>query len=116
MDEASHPDSARDSALVCYLCACDVEKVVEIWLAKSRVARATQGLAALQEVVEKCCVFRRATGAARLGDDISQLFSEYATALASEGRLDAAERIAQEMDAGALSTEPRLQSEGGGER
>ena len=37
-------------------------------------------------------------------DGVSQLFSEYATSLASEGRLDAAE-IIMEMDAGALMTE-----------
>ena len=55
---------------------------------------------ALQEVVEKCCIFRRATGATRLGPDAAAIFSEYATMLASEGRLDVAEQITMEMDEG----------------
>jgi protein transport protein SEC31 len=94
-----------DAALLCYLCACNVERVIGIWLEKSRVAREKYGVRALQEVVEKCCIFRRATGATRLGSTAASIFSEYATMLASEGRLDVAEKITMEMDADGLETE-----------
>ena len=40
----SNIETATDSALLCYMCACNVEKVVGIWLEKSQVARQVYGI------------------------------------------------------------------------
>jgi protein transport protein SEC31 len=85
-----------ESATLCYMCAANVPRVVAFWTAELKQANASLGrhtdTRALQRYVEKVTVFTQANPVNDLGADCSKYFAEYASLLASQGRLDLAPR------------------------
>jgi protein transport protein SEC31 len=81
------------SATLCYMCATNVTRVLDFWVAELHAAnKAFGGLDthALQQFVEKVVVFTQANPTQDLGKESCGYFVEYASLLASQGRLDMA--------------------------
>jgi len=81
------------SATLCYMCATNVERVVHFWAQELEDANAVKGKldsTALQQFVEKVVVYTHANPVDQLTTECSKCFSQYATLLASQGRLDVA--------------------------
>ena len=85
----------RDSATLCYMCASDVPRTVGYWTEEVNAANNALGYVdtiALQQYVEKVVIFTTANPTPDLGPECKRLFAEYASLLASQGRLDVASR------------------------
>lgn len=85
------------SAIMCYMCATNVPRTVAIWTQELKAINTSKGgdlldRKALHEYIEKVRVFTHANPCNDLGADCSFFFSEYASILASQGRLDIAGR------------------------
>lgn len=103
-------------AALCYMCAVNVPKTLEFWVADFRKASDRLGktdVDALQELVERVAVFARdadnqQNGAPlkldNLGPELLSIFADYANLLAGQGMLD----IAAKYCAGASRGEPAL--------
>eukprot|EP00904_Undaria_pinnatifida_P012810 jgi/Undpi1/865/HiC_scaffold_10.g04329.m1 len=83
----------RKSANLCYMCAVKVPKTVEMWAEELRAANAAVNggtdTKALQEFVEKVAVFTQEPNDPP-GDQVAEIFAEYAGFLASEGERETA--------------------------
>ncbi|XP_019229903.1 PREDICTED: protein transport protein SEC31 homolog B isoform X1 [Nicotiana attenuata] len=107
-------------ATLCYICAGNIDKTIEIWsrtLAGKRDGKSYVDL--LQDLMEKTIVFALATGQKRFSASLCKLLEKYAEILASQGLLTTAmeylklmgsEELSPELtilrDRIALSTEP----------
>jgi protein transport protein SEC31 len=88
------------SASLCYMCALNLERSVEFWknqYDRSALVGASPDLLALHEFVVKVSVFLQAAGATSspLTEEVEQLFTKYAQALAEQGHLVTAAKYAQ---------------------
>jgi len=88
---ASRLESAGNtqSAILCYICAGNIDKAVRSWV-NSSSEKGNDSLASLLEVMEKVSIFRRAIDYNEVSDILAAKYSQYAEALASQGKLDAA--------------------------
>ncbi|VVB06729.1 unnamed protein product [Arabis nemorensis] len=94
------------AAVLCYICACNVDRTVEIWsrsLANERDGRSYAEL--LQDLMEKTLVLALATGNKRFSASLCKLFESYAEILASQGLLTTAMKYLKVLDSGGLSPE-----------
>jgi len=83
-----------DSAVLCYMCAGNIEKTVSAW-AKQAVAdrnKQTEGASSLVELLEKVNVFRKAIDFNDMNEVLASKYSQYAGVLAAQGQLPAAMR------------------------
>ena len=81
------------SATLCYMCAGNVGKSVGFWVAELKAANAAVGRmnnTALQQFIEKVELFTKSNPVDNLGPECSYYFAQYASLLASQGRLDVA--------------------------
>ncbi|XP_020585788.1 protein transport protein SEC31 homolog B isoform X2 [Phalaenopsis equestris] len=79
------------AATLCYICAGNIDKIVEIWsrsLIYERDGRSYVDL--LQDLMEKTIVLALASGQKRLSKSLSKLVENYAELLASQGLLSTA--------------------------
>jgi len=84
-----------EAATLCYLCAVNVKKTVAIWVAKAnQESQPHRRNAALQSLIEKVTVFRKALGSNgdELEPEMVQKYVEYASLLASQGQLEIGSR------------------------
>jgi len=80
----SHGDSK--SAILCFICAGNIEKTVQLWTKHS-----DNSTVSLQTLIEKVSVFRRAIHHKEpLNPALATKFAEYAHILASQGKLTSA--------------------------
>uniref|UniRef100_A0A1J3JSN5 Protein transport protein SEC31-like protein B n=1 Tax=Noccaea caerulescens TaxID=107243 RepID=A0A1J3JSN5_NOCCA len=94
------------AAVLCYICAGNVDSTVEIWsrsLANERDGRSYAEL--LQDLMEKTLVLALATGNKRFSASLCKLFESYAEILASQGLLTTAMKYLKVLDSGGLSPE-----------
>ncbi|KAL1197597.1 transport protein SEC31-like protein B [Cardamine amara subsp. amara] len=94
------------AAVLCYICAGNVDRTVEIWsrsLANERDGRSYAEL--LQDLMEKTLVLALATGNKRFSASLCKLFESYAEILASQGLLTTAMKYLKVLDSGGLSPE-----------
>ncbi|CAH2062951.1 unnamed protein product [Thlaspi arvense] len=94
------------AAVLCYICAGNVDRTVEIWsrsLANERDGRSYAEL--LQDLMEKTLVLALATGNKRFSASLCKLFESYAEILASQGLLTTAMKYLRVLDSGGLSPE-----------
>ncbi|CAN8280575.1 unnamed protein product [Cochlearia groenlandica] len=94
------------AAVMCYICAGNVDRTVEIWsrsLANERDGRSYAEL--LQDLMEKTLVLALATGNKRFSASLCKLFESYAEILASQGLLTTAMKYLKVLDSGCLSPE-----------
>eukprot|EP00163_Fabomonas_tropica_P033726 TRINITY_DN9004_c0_g1_i2.p1 TRINITY_DN9004_c0_g1~~TRINITY_DN9004_c0_g1_i2.p1 ORF type:complete len:1069 (-),score=197.63 TRINITY_DN9004_c0_g1_i2:94-3300(-) len=89
------------SATLCYMCAGNMTRAVDIWVAAARQASPATAHAELHEVVEKITVLRTANADNSPSEAVSALYCEYALLLASQGYLDGAMHFLR--DAGSTS-------------
>lgn len=97
----------QHAANLCYLCSLSLEHSVKFWLSEFKAATKTKGstnMLALHEFVIKVTVFLKAVGnRAELSGEVSDLFAEYAGALADQGLLVTAAKYCR-YDSRRLST------------
>ena len=95
-------DRAGDSrgANICYVCAGSVEKACAAW-----AANLPSGTGALQDLIEKVCVFQKSTGLDSVDQRTAQRYCEYAETLASQGRVDIAMKYMQKAAGGGVTSE-----------
>lgn len=67
------------------MCAGSVEKACAAW-----TVDLPAGTAALQDLIEKVCVFQKSTGQDGVDQRTAQRYCEYAETLAAQGRVDIA--------------------------
>eukprot|EP00913_Durusdinium_trenchii_P034919 g32665.t1 len=79
------------SAVICYICAKNFPKTVNIWSNTHVASQGSQKLA-LQDLVEKMAVLQDATKFNQADPLFSQKLTKYAEILANSGRLTAAMR------------------------
>eukprot|EP00971_Amphidinium_carterae_P098436 1947070-Amphidinium_carterae.1 len=79
------------SAVICYICASNFPKTVNIWSNSHIASHGSQKLA-LQELVEKMAVLQEATKFQQTDTVFSSKITQYAEILANSGRLTAAMR------------------------
>ncbi|XP_056851894.1 protein transport protein SEC31 homolog B-like [Raphanus sativus] len=94
------------AAVLCYICAGNVDRTVEIWsrsLANEREGRSYAEL--LQDLMEKTLVLALATGNKKFSASLCKLFESYAEILASQGLLTTAMKYLKVLDSGGLSPE-----------
>ncbi|XP_010552746.1 PREDICTED: protein transport protein SEC31 homolog B-like isoform X2 [Tarenaya hassleriana] len=94
------------AATLCYICAGNVDKTVEIWsssLANERDGKSYSEL--LQDLMEKTLVLALATGNKRFSTSLCRLFESYAEILASQGLLTTAMKCLKVLESGGLSPE-----------
>ncbi|KAF2608163.1 hypothetical protein F2Q68_00045260 [Brassica cretica] len=94
------------AAVLCYICAGNVDRTVEIWsrsLANERDGRSYAEL--LQDLMEKTLVLALATGNKKFSASLCKLFESYAEILASQGLLSTAMKYLKVLDSGGLSHE-----------
>ncbi|XP_048609777.1 protein transport protein SEC31 homolog B isoform X1 [Brassica napus] len=94
------------AAVLCYICAGNVDRTVEIWsrsLANERDGRSYAEL--LQDLMEKTLVLALATGNKKFSASLCKLFESYAEILASQGLLTTAMKYLKVLDSGGLSPE-----------
>ncbi|GAM22651.1 hypothetical protein SAMD00019534_058260 [Acytostelium subglobosum LB1] len=81
-------DAANDTegATLCYICACDIDKTVNIWT-RSQHGKESNNRDLLN-LIEKVSIFRSATNSITLSNDtLATKYSRYAEILASQGDL-----------------------------
>lgn len=95
-------DRAGDTrgANICYVCAGSVEKACAAW-----AANLPSGTGALQELIEKVCVFQKSTGLDGVDQRTAQKYCEYAETLAAQGRVDIAMKYMQKAAGGGVTSE-----------
>ncbi|GJY17220.1 transport protein Sec31 homolog B-like protein isoform X1 [Tanacetum coccineum] len=79
------------AATICYICAGNIDKTVEIW--SKNVTSEREGksyIDLLQDLMEKTVVFALATGQKRFSASLCKLVEKYAEILASQGLLTTA--------------------------
>jgi protein transport protein SEC31 len=84
-----------ESATLCYMCAVNVHRTIEFWVAdleRTNEALGHLDTVALQRFVEKVVVLTEANPVSDLGEKCVSFFSEYANLLSNQGRLDVASR------------------------
>lgn len=83
-----------ENACLCFMCALAVEHAVRYWKFQYNTeSKGGTDLLALHNFVVKVSVFMRAVGSqAQIPDDVAELFSQYAKALAEQGLLATAAR------------------------
>lgn len=88
---ASRLEAAGDtrSAVLCYICAGNIDKAVNAWVNAS-INKDNDSVESLLEVLEKVSIFRRAIDYNDMSDVLANKYSQYAEALASQGRLQTA--------------------------
>ncbi|XP_013591687.1 PREDICTED: protein transport protein SEC31 homolog B-like isoform X1 [Brassica oleracea var. oleracea] len=94
------------AAVLCYICAGNVDRTVEIWsrsLSNERDGRSYAEL--LQDLMEKTLVLALATGNKKFSASLCKLFESYAEILASQGLLSTAMKYLKVLDSGGLSPE-----------
>ncbi|KAJ0256748.1 WD40 repeat-containing protein [Hirschfeldia incana] len=94
------------AAVLCYICAGNVDRTVEIWsrsLANERDGRSYAEL--LQDLMEKTLVLALATDNKKFSASLCKLFESYAEILASQGLLSTAMKYLKVLDSGGLSPE-----------
>ncbi|CAA0816578.1 Protein transport protein SEC31 homolog B [Striga hermonthica] len=110
------------AATLCYACARNIDKVVEIWSRNlGREHDESSYLDRLQDLMEKTIVFAVATGEKQFSSSLCKLIEKYAEILANQGLLSTAmeylnllgtEQLSTELmilrDRIALSTEPEI--------
>ena len=82
-----------EAATLCYMCANKVPKVVSAWAKQLHSANVALGhlcTKSLQQFIEKVVVFTKTNAAEEMGNECVAFFAEYASLLASQGRLDVA--------------------------
>lgn len=87
------------NAMLCYLCASNVPKVVQYWVGELNKANEAVGkldTPSLQLFVEKVLVLTAAHPTQDLSDEAIRYFSKYAALLASQGRLDYAAKYVKD--------------------
>lgn len=90
---ASKLEGAGDlqSATLCYICAGNIERTVDIWLQNFPASNKTHAsVLALQDVMEKAVVLSMASGGRKMSASMAKLVSEYVDLLASQGLLSTA--------------------------
>lgn len=95
-------DRAGDTrgANICYVCAGSVEKACAAW-----AANLPSGTGALQDLIEKVCVFQKSTGLESVDQRTAQRYCEYAETLAAQGRVDIAMKYMQKAAGGGVTSE-----------
>ncbi|KAF3576252.1 hypothetical protein DY000_02031818 [Brassica cretica] len=100
------------AAVLCYICAGNVDRTVEIWsrsLANERDGRSyaelLQVCITFQDLMEKTLVLALATGNKKFSASLCKLFESYAEILASQGLLTTAMKYLKVLDSGGLSPE-----------
>ncbi|XP_068660881.1 protein transport protein SEC31 homolog B-like isoform X2 [Aristolochia californica] len=79
------------AATLCYICAGNIDKTVEIWsLSLKSDHEGRSYLDLLQDLMEKTIIFALATGQKRFSPSFSKLVENYAELLASQGLLTTA--------------------------
>lgn len=79
------------SATLCYMCANNVPRTVAFWTEELKEANERAGALstiALQHYVEKVVIYTQANPCDDLGEECAHFFSQYASLLASQGKLD----------------------------
>eukprot|EP00499_Haloplacidia_sp_CaronLabIsolate_P010294 CAMPEP_0196769462 /NCGR_PEP_ID=MMETSP1104-20130614/558_1 /TAXON_ID=33652 /ORGANISM="Cafeteria sp., Strain Caron Lab Isolate" /LENGTH=1304 /DNA_ID=CAMNT_0042139557 /DNA_START=51 /DNA_END=3965 /DNA_ORIENTATION=+ len=88
--------ASQQAALLCYMCAVNLERVYAIWEAQCGARAAAEGAgSALHALVERVIAFRSALQVETEADSgpatlVARRFAQYATLLAEEGYLDQA--------------------------
>ncbi|CAN0917255.1 Protein transport protein SEC31 homolog B [Linum grandiflorum] len=94
------------AATLCYICAGNIDKTVEIWsrsLSCDREGKSYVGL--LQDLMEKTIVFALASGQKRFSASLCKLVEKYAEILASQGLLTTAMEYLKLLGSDELSPE-----------
>jgi hypothetical protein len=78
------------AATLCYICANDLENTVRIWAMSNK--QQADPIVELQVLIEKAAVFQQAIHQPSVGPLLASKYTEYATLLAAEGKLEAAQR------------------------
>lgn len=100
--------SAGDTtaATLCYICAGNIDKTVEIWSKNLSVEHDGKSyVELLQDLMEKTIVFALATGQKRFSASLCKLVEKYAEILASQGLLTTAMEYLNLLGTEELSTE-----------
>jgi len=101
----------RSSATLCYMCAVNISKTVEVWLEELHAANLRLGRLdpmALHEMVEKVSIFSQAEPDTDLGPSVAQAFATYAHHLAAQGELETAAKYVQTSDIPSAVLKDRL--------
>ncbi|XP_010523659.1 PREDICTED: protein transport protein SEC31 homolog B-like isoform X2 [Tarenaya hassleriana] len=94
------------AATLCYICANNVDKTVEIWSSSLVNERDGKSYAeVLQDFMEKTLVLALATGNKRFSTSLCKLFESYSEILACQGRLMTAMKCLKVLESGGLSPE-----------
>ena len=83
-------DSA--SALLCFICANNVDAAVNIWLEASKELATSDPIGALVDTIEKFTILLQVCSTDQISDVVSQQYSDFSEFLASQGQLDLAGR------------------------
>eukprot|EP01125_Pyxidicula_operculata_P008838 TRINITY_DN292_c0_g2_i1.p1 TRINITY_DN292_c0_g2~~TRINITY_DN292_c0_g2_i1.p1 ORF type:complete len:1154 (+),score=395.81 TRINITY_DN292_c0_g2_i1:46-3507(+) len=85
-------ESNKDAALLCYICAAQIEKAIDIW-----VGAGVEGNEELQDLIEKVTIFGHAVNQKVAGPKMVKFYSRYAEKLASQGSLAIAHQFIQSL-------------------
>ncbi|KAK4488602.1 hypothetical protein RD792_004368 [Penstemon davidsonii] len=99
-------DGNTAAATLCYICAGNIDKAVEIW--SKNLSTEHDGkpyVDRLQDLMEKTIVFALATGQKRFSASLCKLVEKYAEILASQGLLTTAMQYLNLLGTEELSTE-----------
>jgi len=89
------------SATLCYMCAVNIEKTIQVWLEELNAANLCLGRLnpmSLHEMVEKVSIFSQADPDTDLGANVAKAFATYAHQLAAQGELETAAKYVQTSD------------------
>ncbi|EFA74877.1 WD40 repeat-containing protein [Heterostelium album PN500] len=101
-------DAADDTeaATLCYICACDIDKTVNIWT-RSHASNKESSNSELLNLIEKVSIFRSATNSTTLSNDtLASKYSKYAEILASQGHLTDSLRYLSALNTTHPSSDP----------
>ncbi|XP_010459526.1 PREDICTED: protein transport protein SEC31 homolog A-like [Camelina sativa] len=94
------------AATLCYICAGNVDKTVDIWSMSLENESAGKSYAErVQDIMEKTLVLTLATGNTRFSASLRRLFESYAEILASQGLLATAIKFLKFLDSGDSSSD-----------
>ncbi|KAL0797967.1 hypothetical protein Bca101_053141 [Brassica carinata] len=94
------------AATLCYICAGNVDKTVDIWSRSLEKDNATESYSErVQDLMEKTIVLALATENKRFSTSLHKLFENYAEILASQGLIATAIKFLKLLDPGHFSLE-----------
>jgi protein transport protein SEC31 len=91
-DRLFHEKADYNAAALCYICAGNVDKIIQLWLQdeENKEKETKSSEVSLQDLIEKVVVLSHAIDQKEIGQTLASQFSRYAEFLCSQGRLDIA--------------------------